>query len=114
MAVRTKQLANDKVTSGGSANVVYTAPAGRTAIVKDIVLDNTGSTAVVASLFVQNTGHTAACDIVAGSVLGGSQMTSTGRFVVLEPLDELWVYASSIATGDVKVLVSGTELDGVA
>jgi len=114
VAVRTKQLFNGRQAAGGAIETKYTCPAARTAIVKDWTITNEGTVAVTVGVTVRNAAATEEGWLMLQSVLGGAAVTVSPRFAVLEPGDELRVFASSIATGAVKSVISGSELDGVA
>ena len=108
MAVRTLQLGAIKATS--TLAVVYTCPAGRTAIVKELSVGKGGTGALVCSFSVL---RGAVAWFVAGISLTnlGTQSSHQDRWLVLEPGDVLRAVTDGL-TAD--VWVSGTELLGVA
>jgi hypothetical protein len=109
--VRSKRLA---VGFSGAANtevVVYTVPAGRTTIVKDVRFANTGSTSVTAYLIAQRPAPPGV--ILAGPlVLAGAATGGASLWNVLSPGDTLRILCN--VTQGVAFWVSGAELDGVA
>lgn len=96
MAVRSRGLAHVNGTAGGVATTLFTVPAGRTAIVREIVLRNRGATAATLSVFVRRSSVTIS---VARRTLASQEVAEiTGRALVLEPFDDLQVVASAEGT----------------
>lgn len=110
MAVHSNQLAIGVLTVAGAFTTIYTAPAGKRTILKDLVLIS----------------GAAAPGIVAAAVLSGASgvallwdaaaaqnkvNTLQGRFAVLNAGDHLQVAVGSVAGGGLQYLASGAELD---
>lgn len=110
MAVRTKELGN-VVGQAGTPTTIYTVPAGRTAIVKDLTIAIRTSTATIVVEAVR--GGTAMRIFSGANTAADQTIVSSGRFVVLEAGDSLRVSRIS-GTGVGDVWASGAELDGVA
>lgn len=108
MAVRSARLYGP-LTVGAGPTVVYTCPAGKTAIFKDLSFTNTSLLAQTVTLYIN--GNSAGQAVHSQSVAGGSTLVLTGRFIVLEPGDTLRVGYSG--TGGASS-GSGAELQGVA
>lgn len=109
MTVRTKELGRLAAIGDATARTIYTCPAGRTAIVKDVAYYTTSTTVI--RVGVKRAG-------VVANVWSGKGPTSESSlpravWVVLEPGDELEVQRVSGTTA-YDVVCSGTELDGVA
>lgn len=107
--VRTKELGS----AAGVINVVqtlYTTPAGRTAIVKEI---STAARTGAANVSVDVLRGATAVVVWSGVLTAGAWLGSGPRFLVLEPGDVLRAIRSS-GTGVLDLWVSGSELDGVA
>lgn len=109
MAVRTATLAKARPSAAGTFVSIYTCPAGRTAIVKD-----------VRACFLSATSASAFLEVLSGGV-EYNVGTWTGVFptivggavwIVLEPGDSLRVW-QTLANG-VSWWISGAELNGVA
>lgn len=107
MAVRTKRLAQGTRAAGTDA-VVYTCPAGETAILKDIRFWN-NTTGSVRSLVYVDSGP-ALCLILDVTAPAG-EARGLAVWVVLAPGDTLRVASLS---GQTNFRLSGTELSGVA
>lgn len=108
MPVRTLRLAHGRLTTLNSFVSVYTCPAGRTAIVKDVRTHNDGT----ASSFVfwaVLSGPTSVRLLGANPNAGDAIFFTC--FVVLEPGDQLQLFTAS---QPVNFHVSGAELAGVA
>jgi hypothetical protein len=89
---------------------MYTAPAGRTAIVKDLRICNVTGAGTSTILAVHSGAHF--CNLFIGTLGASSVAVLSPAFIVLEPGDELLVNAQ--AANSVTWYVSGAELDGVA
>lgn len=107
MAVRTKRLV--AATVGATTAVVYTTPAGETAIVKNISLRNTApllaNNALVAVRVAGVDYGILAINLNAGAT------TLLAPYCVLQPGTSLVVSSSQAG---LQVYVSGAELEGVA
>lgn len=109
MPVRTAQLVHARGFLATVVNVLWTCPAGHTAIVKDVRITNPGSAPASVNLLVRRAGVNVS---VTRSIVPATTTTPlAGAHVVLEPADEL-VFVTDVA--DIMVLVSGALLDGVA
>jgi hypothetical protein len=110
MAVRTKQLASGRSTSATPA-VVYTVPAGETAIVKSWNLFNINATT---GTLVQILVDTATNNQTVYTEINMAARTRVAElaWLVLPPGAEIAI-SNSAAVG-VNFWISGTELEGVA
>lgn len=110
MAVRTKQLASGRSTSS-TATVVYTVPAGETAIVKAIDICNINGTTATEVVIACDAG---AFNVTAYARIGLSALgfQHLERWLVLPPDAEISIHNS--AAVNVNYWISGTELEGVA
>ena len=108
MPVRSNRFARGATTVGSTVRV-YTVPAGKTAIVKDVVLWGfVGGVSRFALYAVSGAAQVAIVD----QAIGGFQSARfSGLFVVLEPGDSLQVFSQGAAA---QFWTSGAELDGVA
>lgn len=89
---------------------MYTCPAGRTAILKDIRLSSRVSTDEVCVLSAISGPE--AVNFFNGTLPGNGKTLSVQGFVVLEPGDKLSVFSNVAAA--LNYWVSGSELEGVA
>jgi len=106
MPVRSARIA--AANSGvGSELIVYTTPAGRTAIVKHVCLSVPAGTNTRAVVFVKSGPIQVSLFDVGNLGVGTLQLQG---FIVLEPGDQLGLFASGAAF---VILVSGAILDGV-
>lgn len=109
MTVRTKQLASGVL--GTSSAGYYTCPAGKTAIIKQITLNNpAGGAATIATVTVDTVSGQRV--IVRESMNAPSVVRIGELFIVLAPGDDI-LASNSVASGT-GLMISGTELDGVA
>lgn len=108
MAVRTLQLGAIKATA--TLATIYTCPAGRTAIVKELALGKGATGSVTATVTVLRGAVAYFVAVVTMSNLGG-QAVHQDRWFVMEPGDVLRAVTDGVT---VDVWVSGTELVGVA
>lgn len=108
MPVRTKRLAQGSSAPVGTTQVIYTAPAGETVIVKDIHLDGEAAASTRAAVQVSSgSGWQSLTD----GPLQALGVRSLQIWVVLQPGDQLRVYSEG---SFFLYWVSGTELEGVA
>lgn len=110
MPVRTLQIAIARNLATGVVNVLYTVPANKTLIVKDVRITNPSGSLGDANLAVRRAGVVTSVMRAAG-IPATSTVERTAMFVVLEPGDEL---IASTGTADMMWLVSGSLLGGVA
>lgn len=110
MPVRTARLAHGLSTAANVTENVYTCPAGRTAIVKEISVQASGPGDRDWGFFVLS--GPLSVTVANGHFTGGGQAAHSGHFLVLEPGDKLQSYCS-IPAG-LAFHVSGSELEGVA
>lgn len=107
MAVRSKTLGTG-LSVNGQFTVIYTCPAGRTAILKDASLTPAAAGVTRAVLSVSSGPNRA---FLFDAALGSLPGTVEGRFAVLEPGDHIEIFS----TGAPFVAKCwGAELDGVA
>lgn len=108
MPVRTKRLGARDTSPENVIVVVYTCPAGETAIIKDIRIDvKSGSPSRVVALLTSGPLDVSLID----KPMGPNDVASTQGFVVLQPGDQL----RALSVGGVcRVWVSGAELEGLA
>lgn len=104
MAVRSNRLAGPVSVSGSAS--VFTVPAGRTAIVKQISIVNFGAGSSTVTLYLNGTASGDALD--RRSVGAGTTFHVIDIWWVFEPGDVMWVGASAAAT----VSVHGALLEG--
>lgn len=109
MGVRSVSLCQGNSSPAGTLFTVYTCPAGRTAIVKDIRLSEAAG--ATTRCVVQAVSGAQQVHIVETNLSANAAYRETGAFVVLEPGDELKVFSSG---GTFRFRISGAELDGVA
>ena len=110
MSVRTARLAFGESGAANTQKVIFTCPAGVTAICKDWRITGiaAGPTAVI---FGVRSGP-APSYIAHSSSLAFEQLLFGTGFIVLEPGDQLVIF-TSVAAG-ARYWVSGSELAGVA
>lgn len=110
MPVRTARLAVGASGAADTVKQIYTCPAGRTAIIKDVRLASvvTGGQQTAMSL---NSGPTFVT-VLNGSVPQNAFSITPTPYWVLEPGDHLDILTPT--AGGVHYWVSGVELDGVA
>lgn len=106
MTTRTSRLAVGNSTTSAVV-VVYTCPAGKTAIVKDVRL-YAGSSVGRAVFLARHSGTDVS---IIDEPMTASSVTQKQGFIVLEPGDQLAVYSS---TNTFAFWASGAELAGVA
>lgn len=108
MAVRSKRLWGP-VSIGASHVTLYTCPAGRTAIIKQLNAVNVGL--ATSSYQLRLNGTTASQNIAAASIAAGADEARFDRYIVLGPGDVLRMIGTTVA-----IISSGfgVELDGVA
>lgn len=109
MTVRTKRLFGP-VTVTNVNQLLYTCPAGRTAILKEIWVSDQGSTAATVRFFVNGVGTPAR--IYQFPLLGSDAIHFGGLFIVLHPGDVFRAILSAAA--NYTLMGNGSELDGVA
>lgn len=109
MAVRSGRLAHGFSGAAGASVTIYTCPAGRTAIVKDIRLNGRADPS---STYIFFSASGPGLVYLATGTLNLNAVVSLQGFIVLEPGDRLGIN-TSINQG-VGFHVSGSELDGVA
>lgn len=110
MAVRSKALAHGQQLVPAAGVSIFTCPAGRTAIVKDVVLTN--NTGASSNLTLQLRRAGVSIGVLRDAVADASRLASSGRYIVVEPGDELRV-VSSVAAGTVGWTVHGALLLGI-
>lgn len=108
MAVRSKRLW-DVATVGAGHSTLYTAPAGETALLKQLTLVNASA---LANLFTLKLNGTSGADSIMAIVVPaqGGELVS-GLFVVLQPGDILRAVAGAAS---IFCAGFGAELEGVA
>nr|CRY93621.1 hypothetical protein [uncultured prokaryote] len=109
MAVRTARLAFGQTGSAGVTSTLYTCPAGKTAIVKDLRLSQSGASSV--STILATSSGAKFCNLLIDTIPVNGTRVFQG-FIVLEPGDSIVINAST--AGGVIYHVSGSELAGVA
>lgn len=112
MTTRTKSLANVRSTTAAEVVFLYTCPAAKTAIVKEIRFRHDASATNPVEIIVVRSG-------VNTDVWGDLDPTRYASYIlpaylVLEPEDILAIYVSTSTGGGWSCIVSGAELDGVA
>lgn len=109
MAVRTALLARGQSGAANALVTVYTCPAGKTAIVKDVRMLSAGDP--VTNAIVRLTSGSALMHVIDGPLVVGDPVVAQG-FIVLEPGDQIKV----VCTGANSAFfwISGAELSGVA
>lgn len=109
MAVRSALLARGQSGAANALVTVYTCPAGKTALVKDVRMLSAGDP--VTNAIVRITSGPALMHLIDGPLVVGDPVAVQG-FVVLEPGDRIQV----VCTGANSTFfwISGAELDGVA
>lgn len=109
MTVRTKELGNGVALATGATVVLYTVPAGRTAIVKGVSMGSTGaSTGVLRA----NRGGVLR-NIYSGVTTAAKLNVHEQVWIVLEAGDILEGVRPG-GSGDITFWISGAELSGVA
>lgn len=109
MSVRSARLAFGVSGTANTNNTIYTCPAGKTAVVKDVRV--VGRAAGSTNYLLASSSGPTFTYLVAGALASGAVASTTG-FIVLEPGDRLVVNASAVDA--IGFHVSGAELDGVA
>lgn len=109
MAVRTKRLFLGASGAAGTLNLVYTCPAGETAIIKSIGLVRPAA-AAAGCLFAIRTGGVDTFVLRVDTNAGGGALSLP--WIVMHPGDELRVLAA--IANEFMMAISGTELEGVA
>ncbi len=108
MAVRSKRLFGPvEVTTG--AILLYTVPAGETALLKHLEVGVGGVTGTSISFFIGTATNNHRCHLV--NVTNGLWSSERDLFIVLQPGDELRALTSA---GTVTASGFGAELEGVA
>lgn len=108
MAVRTRQLAAGQGAASTSPTNVFTIPADRTAIVKDIVLQNVSGASAAVNVGLLVGGQPV--PLWVGTMAHAAVQTLQERFVVMHEGDTLYVTCSP--SGNLRWLISGTLLFG--
>lgn len=108
MAVRSNRFFAGNTLPVSVVHDVYTCPAGKTAILKDIRVCSNGSAVTRCVVIVLSGG--AAISLV-DSAVAALQTIAVQGFIVLEPGDKMQVYSEGAGA---RVWLSGAELDGVA
>lgn len=108
MPVRSKRLFGP-TTVGAGAAVLYTCPAGETAILKDLRIGPGALGGITTTLYIG--AAVAANRVLVVSQNAGDWFVGTGEFLVLQPGEVL--RATSGAAG-VQITGCGAELEGVA
>lgn len=108
MAVRTKRLFGPS-SVGTSAATVYTCPAGKTAVIKQVSHFNTGVVNQAVSIGINGTGGASLVAVVNTAASSATQLA--GQFIVLQPGDTLRAVANA---GTATLTGYGAELEGVA
>lgn len=108
--VRSVRIASGVSGAANTLTVIYTAPAGRTAIVKDWRITGVASGGTVCIFGVQS--GPGPVYLAHKANLAFEETLQDQGFVVLEPGHQLAIF-SSVAAG-LRYWVSGAELDGVA
>lgn len=108
MAVRSLELGHVKATS--TLQSFYTVPAGRTAILKSLVIGKGATGSAVCTITVLRGANAYFVAVVSLSNLGG-QATQIDRWMVFEPGDVLRAITDGLT---VDVWASGAELLGIA
>lgn len=108
MAVRSKRLWGP-VDSGTGGGVVYTCPAGETALIKQIEVGAGAATGTIVSFYIGAAASGNRVHIV--TLAAGQWASQPGLFLCLHPGETLRVVTS---TGTVTSSGHGAELEGVA
>lgn len=109
MAVRTKRLFGPITVTAATA-VVYTCPAGETAIIKNLSFADQGAASPTIRLYINGTG--VAARIASAPIQSGQWNLADSLFIVLSDGDEL--YMSANVASNTTVCGFGAELEGVA
>lgn len=108
MAVRSKRLFGPEPI-GTTSELIYTCPAGETALIKHLSLFNQG--ALTATVVIGINGIGANQNVVSTQVGAGLASQLTSLFIVLHPGDFL---RANCSAGNFTVTGYGAELEGVA
>ena len=108
MPVRSNRFFAGNTLPVSAIHTVYTCPAGKTAIVKDVRVSSAGSSVSRAVVIALSGGQAIS---LLDAAVGTTAVLSVLGFIVLEPGDQLQVYSEGTAA---RVWISGAELDGVA
>lgn len=108
MTVRTARLFAATSNPSATTNTVYTCPAGRTTILKDLRVVTSAGTPTSGIVMLTSGGVDVS---IIKRAWGANDVEERQGFMVLEPGDRIRVFA---ATGELKLWGSGSELDGVA
>lgn len=108
MAVRSARLGTGNSNPSGSDKTIYTCPSGVTALVKDIRVNYASGTVSRGYIRLQSGGDSV---IVIDRAFAAGDTASVQGFMVLEPGDQVLIFASG---GALQVWVSGAELAGLA
>lgn len=109
MAVRTKRLVGPTTVTNTVA-IVYTCPANKTALIKNIMIADQGSTATIMRFFIGT--NTLPNRILQIDTNPGGTVTWNPTFIVLAAGEVL--RAQLAAAGNFTLTAHGAELDGVA
>lgn len=119
MTVRTAQLGSGNPAGGSGWNVIYTCPAGRTTILKDVRVLNNGPTVSTFAVEVRRPVGSGLPGPVGVTVLTGSLAANglaavTEGFIVLEPGDQIRMIVVEPANTTTNVWTSGAILSGTS
>ena len=108
MTVRTCRLAVGYTSPVATDTLLYTCPAGKTAVIKDVLMSGSGIAATRGLVQVRSGSDRAH---IIDQPVGAQEAAHLGCWVVLEPGDTIYAYSTA---QPVRVWVSGAELAGVA
>lgn len=108
MAVRSKRLWGP-TTITGSPVLLYTCPAGETALIKQLEVGPAGGIGATVTFYLNGTA--VGTRLHSLGLAANSWSSEAGLFIVLHPGDEL---RAAVSTGSVQVSGFGAELEGVA
>lgn len=109
MATRTRRLAIHSAAAATADTVVYTCPADKTAIIKQVAFQNASGGSQVMTWLLRSAGIT--MQVLAVTLADGAVSQTPGLFFVLHPGDELRVRCSS-AGGTIRASAHGSQLAG--
>lgn len=108
MTLSAQRLGTDDAVAAGATETLYTVPAGRRAILRDVRIDSPTNATGEARIMVQASGNANAVEVLALTGVAARARTGlTDAFIVMDAGDK--IIASGLTTGILDVWLSGHE-----